>query len=104
MTTMKEKPMNITPMSIVRRALARHLSVPVHGVTPSDDLERDLGLKPLDLAIITLRLEADAGAWSEFPMARLEGVQSVAQLAEVVAGWIAEDAVARPRTADIHIR
>jgi hypothetical protein len=87
---------------VVRGALARHLSVPVGGFAPCDDLEKHLRLERLDLVLIALRLEAAAG--TEFPMPRLEGVHTVAQLADGVAGCIAQDAAMRPRVSELHTR
>ncbi len=51
----------------------------------SSELEAELVLEPLNLVLVALRLEE--GAAAEFPIERLEGIHTVAQLAAVVAEW-----------------
>lgn len=70
---------------IVRYALALHLDIAPDAIELTDRLDDDLGLDPLDLVLIVLRLEELAVA--EFPVADLEGTTTVADLVGVVAAW-----------------
>lgn len=72
-------------LEVVRFALALHLSVDPDRIEPEHRLEADLGLDPLDLVLVVLRLEEIEGA--EFPVADLETVTTVADLVAVVRGW-----------------
>ncbi len=67
---------------VVRGVIARHLDVDVSEVDPLGDLHADLHLDPLDLVLIALRLEDMEQR--EFPIHRLEYVETVADLADVV--------------------
>jgi acyl carrier protein len=72
-------------LEIVRFALALHLSVDPQDIDVEDRLEADLGLDPLDLVLVALRLEEIEEG--EFPVARLEMVTTVGDLVAVVRGW-----------------
>jgi acyl carrier protein len=72
-------------LEIVRFALALHLGVDPHVIEPENRLEGDLGLDPLDLVLVALRLEEIEEG--EFPVARLETVTTVADLVEIVRRW-----------------
>jgi acyl carrier protein len=72
-------------LEVVRFALALHLSVDPDRIEPDHRLEADLGLEPLDLVLVVLRLEEIEEA--EFPVADLESVTTVADLVAVVRGW-----------------
>jgi acyl carrier protein len=76
-------------LEVVRFALARHLSVDPEQIEPEHRLEADLGLDPLDLVLVVLRLEESEDA--EFPVADLEAVTTVADLVGVVRGWSSLD-------------
>jgi acyl carrier protein len=71
---------------LVQRALAARLRQPMAAIVESHEIERDLGLDGLDLLLIALQLEEDAGF--EFPAALLKRVRTVADLVELVAGWL----------------
>lgn len=71
---------------LARRALAAHLDVAVDEFTSTQTLEDDLGLDPLDLVLIALRLEEDVGV--EFPVALLEDVKTVGDLDGLVRSWL----------------
>lgn len=77
--------MNDIHTEIVRMALAQHLASDPETITTTDRLYEDLGLDPLDLVLVVLRLEEIEKA--EFPVADLESVVTVDDLAEVVRGW-----------------
>jgi len=76
-------------LEVVRFALALHLSVDPEQIGPEHRLEADLGLDPLDLVLVVLRLEEIEDA--EFPVADLEAVRTVADLVGVVRGWSSLD-------------
>jgi acyl carrier protein len=67
---------------VVREVVARHLDVDVSEVDPLGHLRVDLHLDPLDLVLIALRLEDLERR--EFPIHRLEFVETVTDLADVV--------------------
>ncbi len=78
--------MDLSPCSRVAVALARHLGgesrPPLDGAMRLDE---DLGLDPLDLTLIALRLEQEHGA--EFPLHRLDEVRTLADLDRLVERW-----------------
>ncbi|MDP9034042.1 MAG: hypothetical protein M3O50_04500 [Myxococcota bacterium] len=77
--------MNHTSLDPVRVALARHLNVPPEAVLPVHDLRADLKLHPLDLVLIALGFERDGA--SEFPIAWLETVRTVAEFSAITLAW-----------------
>lgn len=77
--------MRTDEMEIVCFALALHLEVDPNEIHESQNLEDDLGLDPLDLVLVVLRLE-EIGE-GEFPVGDLEGVFTVKDLADVVRTW-----------------
>ncbi|MDP9152198.1 MAG: hypothetical protein M3O36_19915 [Myxococcota bacterium] len=77
--------MNDTSLDPVRVALARHLNVAPEAVLPVHDLRADLKLYPLDLVLVALALERDGG--SEFPIAWLDTVRTVAELSAITLAW-----------------
>lgn len=78
--------MNDPSFEIVRFALALHLEIVPDAIVESDSLTEDLGLDPLDLVLVVLRLEELAEA--EFPVASLEHAHTVADLVALVRGWV----------------
>lgn len=70
---------------MVTTALAIHLGTGADGLSLEHDLERDLGLDPLDLVLIALRFEDAQEA--EFPMRLLAHVKTVADLVLLVQSW-----------------
>jgi acyl carrier protein len=77
--------MRTDEMEIVCFALALHLEVDPSEIHESQHLEEDLGLDPLDLVLVVLRLE-EIGE-GEFPVGDLEAVFTVKDLADVVRSW-----------------
>ncbi len=75
-------------LEIVRFALALHLDIDPEMISDAQELDRDLGLDPLDLVLIVLRLEELNEI--EFPVADLEGIATVGDLAEVVRAWCSD--------------
>ena len=78
--------MSQTSLDPVRVALARYLNVDPEAVLPVHELRADLKLYPLDLVLIALGLERDGG--SEFPMAWLDTVRTVAELSAITVAWM----------------
>jgi len=76
-------------LELVRFALALHLSIDPMEIELEQRLEADLGLDPLDLVLVALRLEEIEEA--EFPVADLEAVTTVAELVGVVREWSGGD-------------
>jgi acyl carrier protein len=74
---------------IVRFALALHLKAQPSHIELHHRLEQDLGLDPLDLVLVVLRLEEIEEA--EFPVADLETVMTVGDLVAVVRSWASPD-------------
>ena len=89
-------------LEIVRFALALHLETDPRGIESGQRLEEDLGLDPLDLVLVVLRVEElgdvprpafDGSAATiaqsrvEFPVADLEGLRTVGDLVELVERW-----------------
>jgi acyl carrier protein len=78
--------MSQTSLDPVRVALARHLNVDPEAVLPVHDLRADLKLYSLDLVLIALGLEREGG--SEFPIAWLDTVRTVAELSAITVAWM----------------
>jgi acyl carrier protein len=79
-------------LELVCHTLALHLGIPDGEVHEQQHLEDALGLDPLDLVLIALRLEELGEAHmpfplSEFPVGALEGVATVGDLADLVGLW-----------------
>lgn len=72
-------------LEIVWFALALHLDLDPEWIQPGHRLEGDLGLDPLDLVLIALRLEEIEN--EEFPVADLETVTTVFDLVTIVRAW-----------------
>jgi len=77
--------MRTDEMELVCFALALHLEVDPSEIREEQRLEEDLGLDPLDLVLVVLRLE-ELGE-GEFPVGDLEGITTVHDLASVVRIW-----------------
>lgn len=75
--------MKIATLRAVSEALASHLDVPAAAIGAAQHLARDLGVDAVDLVLVLLRLD-ERGALSDFPLARLEEVRTVADLAALL--------------------
>jgi acyl carrier protein len=73
----------------VRCAVAQHLDVQSSDIRPTHHLERDLGLHPLDIVLIALRLEEVEHV--ELPIDELNDVHKVADLTGLLRAVIAND-------------
>ncbi len=72
-------------LNLVELAIARHLGSKCKEVHASQRLDEDLGLDPLDVILIVIRLEDEAGI--EFPVGSLDRVRTVRDLAEAIREW-----------------
>jgi acyl carrier protein len=93
--------MNTDPLKLVRTAVARYLAIDCDAVDASHSLESDLGLAPLAVVLVALRLEQDERL--AFPIARLEGVRTVAELAAVARAWLSADG-RRPQPSKLDVQ
>src|SRR5262245_57004149 len=75
----------------VRAALGHYLDLKPTDIDPNAELERDLGLEPLDLVLVVFRLEEFADV--EFSISDLEGVVTVRDFEAVVAEWFRETSI-----------
>ena len=85
------KVMHSEPRARVNVALALHLGGAPSKLERAMRLEEDLGLDPLDLILIALRIEeGEERDHGEVPLARLETLRTVADLDAIVESWLAE--------------
>ncbi len=73
----------------VRCAVAQHLDIESGEVRPTHRFERDLGLHPLDVVLIALRLEEVENV--ELPIDGLDSVHKVSDLTALLRSVIAND-------------
>lgn len=66
-------------------AIALHLERDPDTISLNDRLAEDLGMDPLDLVLVALRIEEWASG--EFPVGDLESAVTVGDLVDVVACW-----------------
>lgn len=76
--------MNDSLDEIVREVVSRYLELDTSEVDLDQHLDRDLGLDPLDLVLIALRLEEIESV--VFPMERLGTAVTVQDLASILEG------------------
>jgi acyl carrier protein len=100
-----------SPLDLVRQAVAQHLGIDDLEIHEDQHLEDGLGLDPLDLVLVALRLEElgqvhIASELAEFPVADLERVVTVGDLADMVGGWWQTAVATAPRRPEsgIHTR
>jgi acyl carrier protein len=74
--------MNDSLNRLVCEVVARHLQMEPRAIDPHTTVRQDLELDPLDLVLIALRIEEIERI--EFPIARLEHVRTVGDIAKIV--------------------
>jgi acyl carrier protein len=74
------------PVNLVRAALGNYLDLKPTDIDTNAELERDLGLEPLDLVLVVFRLEEFADA--EFSISDLDGVKTVGDFEQLVCEWL----------------
>jgi acyl carrier protein len=72
-------------LNLVEMAIVRHVGPKCGSVHASQRLDEDLGLDPLDVILIVIRLEEQAGV--EFPVGSLDQVRTVGDLADAIREW-----------------
>jgi acyl carrier protein len=77
---------------LVHRLVAAQLRLDAHRVTDDDRFE-DLGLQPMDLVLIVLRLEHLDRGQGDFPLAALEHARTVGDLVLLVDVWMQRDTI-----------
>lgn len=81
--------------AIVHELLATHLGIESEAIENGQHLDRDLGLDPLDLVLLAMRLEDLGPDRGDFPIEQLDPAMTVRQLAAVFQRWSrVDDAVA----------
>ena len=86
--------MRTDELEIVRFALAFHLNIDPEEIHTDQRLDEELGLDPLDLVLVVLRLEELGNI--EFPVADLEGLLTVGDLVGLVGEWYRDAAPLEP--------
>jgi acyl carrier protein len=71
------------------RNLARHIGRPVSSLRPSQHLERDLSLTPLQIVLVALEAETEEGL--ELDLEGLENVATVGDLSTFLARCASHD-------------
>jgi hypothetical protein len=74
-------------LSLVRRLLAARLHLDEAVLTETDRLD-DLGLTPLDVALVVLRLHPRKPGYANFPIYALSSATTVGHLAQLVELWL----------------
>jgi acyl carrier protein len=87
--------MNTSPRALVHQLVASRLHLDAASIDDADHFD-DLGLSPLDLVLIVLRLERLDRGDGEFPMFALEHATTVGDLVDVVELWLQADTVRSP--------
>jgi acyl carrier protein len=77
--------MNGSAEPTVQQLLARRLGAAPERILGAHELTRDLGVDPLDLVLVALDLEEIEDG--EFPIAELENIRTVDDLANLVRDW-----------------
>jgi len=72
---------------MVRFGLATHLRRDLKSIHDSQRLHEDLGLTPIDLVWVAMRVEALAFGGSEFPVEPLSHAQTVGDLVAALDDW-----------------
>jgi hypothetical protein len=82
--------MDTSPQAIVHQLLASRLRVDEASIRDTDTLD-DLGLTPLDLVLVVLRLDRLDRGNGEFPLYALDVATTVGDLVDLVELWLQRD-------------
>jgi acyl carrier protein len=77
--------------ALVHDLLASHLQVETESVENADSLS-ELGLDPLDLVIVVLKMEQLCGGDSFFPLVALADARTVGDFVALADRWLQEEA------------
>jgi acyl carrier protein len=89
------KSIDTCPQVLVHQLLASRLRIDKASIRDTDRFE-DLGLTPLDIVLVVLRLDQLDRGDGEFPLLALENATTVGDLVEVVELWLQADTVRSP--------
>jgi acyl carrier protein len=84
--------MDTSPQTIVHQLLASRLHIDQASIKDTDQFD-DLGLTPLDLVLVVLRLDRLDPGNGEFPLYALELAGTVGDLVDLVELWLRPDAM-----------
>ena len=79
--------MDTSPQALVHQILASRLRVDEASIRDADRFD-DLGLTPLDLVLVVLRLDRLDRGDGEFPLYALDHATTVGDLVELVELWL----------------
>ena len=82
--------MKLSPQALVHQLLASRLHIDEASIEDTDRLD-DLGLTPLDLVLVVLRLDRFDRGDGEFPLYQLEHATTVGHLVDLVELWLRRD-------------
>jgi acyl carrier protein len=82
--------MDTSPQALVHQLLASRLRVDEAAIRDADRFD-DLGLGPLDLVLVVLRLDRLDRGDGEFPLYALEHATTVGDLVDLVELWLQRD-------------
>ena len=78
--------------ALVHDLLASHLQVETESIEDTDGLV-EIGLDPLDLVLVVLKMEELCGGDYAFPLAALAEARTVGELVALVDLWLQEDSM-----------
>ncbi len=87
--------MDISPQALVHQLLASRLRIAAASIQDTDRFD-DLGLGPLDLVLVVLRLDRLDRGDGEFPLYALEHATTVGDLVDLVELWLRGDTMQSP--------
>jgi acyl carrier protein len=82
--------MDTSPQALVHQLLASRLHIDETAIGDTDRLD-DLGLTPLDLVLVVLRLDRLDRGSGEFPVSALDHATTVGDLVDLVDVWLQRD-------------
>jgi len=87
--------MDTSPQTLVHQLLASRLHIDDAAISDKDRFD-DLGLTPLDLVLVVLRLDRLDRGDSEFPLYALDHATTVGDLVDLVELWLQRDTMPSP--------
>jgi acyl carrier protein len=82
--------MDTSPQALVHQLLASRLRIDAMSIRDTDRFD-DLGLDPLDLVLVVLKLDHLDRGDGEFPLFALEHASTVGDLVDLVELWLQRD-------------
>jgi acyl carrier protein len=87
--------MDTSPQALVHQLLASRLHIDDASISDKDRFD-DLGLTPLDLVLVVLRLDRLDRGDGEFPLYALDHATTVGDLVDLVELWLQRDTMPSP--------